>query len=370
MQCAVAHRDEPIPRLRDRRSEIPETVDRLFSDMMAKDPAQRLGSMRQVAERIDSVLMSLKETRIFSHAEFQLPDVFGHEHQLTSEDSSPEFVAKESIKQRIPFRQFALWSSGLLLTVALLVAAWNGMQHAMQKTAPESDQTAENERANSANGPNEAHLSDRDVALRVLKAGGTVTTSLSPEKLTQADDLPNEPFLIREVVIYRVKGLTHDDLKAIRTLAAIEHLSLRGSPIRDHWLGSLTGLRSLKSLNLWDTGITNSALPHLVQLTNLEVLSLNQNEITGSGLDPLAKLPRLGELSLGRTSVSSDEVDHLISLEQLRVLHIEGLGFDEEALFQLGRCPALRQVSTDPLDKVAEKRLQALFPYIDFQFKK
>jgi len=48
----LAHRQEPIPSLREARPDVPEELDRVFQRMLAKEPAQRQHSMMEVIEQL------------------------------------------------------------------------------------------------------------------------------------------------------------------------------------------------------------------------------------------------------------------------------------------------------------------------------
>lgn len=50
----LAHRDHPIPSLRDRRSDVPEALDRIFQQMLAKHPENRQRSMAQVISEMEN----------------------------------------------------------------------------------------------------------------------------------------------------------------------------------------------------------------------------------------------------------------------------------------------------------------------------
>lgn len=51
----IAHRDAPVPALRDFRRDIPKSLDRLVKSMLAKDPRQRPASMSSVAETLGRI---------------------------------------------------------------------------------------------------------------------------------------------------------------------------------------------------------------------------------------------------------------------------------------------------------------------------
>jgi serine/threonine protein kinase len=53
----MAHRDEPIPSLRARRPEVPESLDLVFQVFLAKRPAERYQSMAEVIAALDDCLL-------------------------------------------------------------------------------------------------------------------------------------------------------------------------------------------------------------------------------------------------------------------------------------------------------------------------
>ena len=52
----LAHREQPIPSLQGLRPEVPPRLDQLFQRMLAKDPAQRVASMSEVAATLEALL--------------------------------------------------------------------------------------------------------------------------------------------------------------------------------------------------------------------------------------------------------------------------------------------------------------------------
>jgi serine/threonine protein kinase len=55
-QMVLAHRTQPIPSLRGLRAEVPEALDRVFQKMLAKQPAERYASMKEVVTALEASL--------------------------------------------------------------------------------------------------------------------------------------------------------------------------------------------------------------------------------------------------------------------------------------------------------------------------
>ena len=54
-EALIAHRNAPIPSLRDARPEVPEALDALFRSLIAKRPEDRPASTAEVAEALDRI---------------------------------------------------------------------------------------------------------------------------------------------------------------------------------------------------------------------------------------------------------------------------------------------------------------------------
>ena len=100
-------------------------------------------------------------------------------------------------------------------------------------------------------------------------------------------------------------GLCDDDLDGLNNLKELELLALQDNEITDRGVSKLTGLISLKVLDICNTRISNEGTREIMtNMHNLEQLELAGNQIGDVGLREVGKLARLRELNLGRTNIT------------------------------------------------------------------
>ena len=78
----------------------------------------------------------------------------------------------------------------------------------------------------------------------------------------------------------------------------VVEVSLGGATIDDAALESVSRLRDLRALNLWDTTVTHEGLRALGELQHLERLFLRSDSVTDGDLKHVTDLPSLRSLSL------------------------------------------------------------------------
>ncbi|MDW7651908.1 MAG: Stk1 family PASTA domain-containing Ser/Thr kinase [Bacillota bacterium] len=111
VSVALMHLQEPIPKPRDMNPDIPPAVERIILRAVEKDPQNRYGSAREIAEELSDWLMG-RETKNRNTA------VGGTD---AGDDRSPEST-KRAKKKISPRKRWAI-IAGVLLFIALLVTA-------------------------------------------------------------------------------------------------------------------------------------------------------------------------------------------------------------------------------------------------------
>lgn len=125
-------------------------------------------------------------------------------------------------------------------------------------------------------------------------------------------------------------------LADLATLENLEDLDVsENSQIFDAGLEHLSGINSLKRLNLWRVQVGDPGVEHLAPLTNLQWLNLDNTLLSDAGLPALANMNKLTFLHLGSTTVSDTGLQHLEGLTQLEDLMVTRTAVTEDGAASL-----------------------------------
>jgi hypothetical protein len=145
-------------------------------------------------------------------------------------------------------------------------------------------------------------------------------------------------------------------------------LGIPGHALDDDWLSAVGRLNRLEFLDLGWTlpggGITAKGLARLAGLERLTCLNLDFATLAPGGLRALPAFPRLRELSVKRTTTADDDLPSVARLPRLRVLALDGTTVGDAGLQTLAACRSLRAVSLGGTNVTAEgvRRLQTTLP--------
>lgn len=154
--------------------------------------------------------------------------------------------------------------------------------------------------------------------LEYLTLSGKV---VSKRGLNQLNSLTKLKFLNVQVLSISDPGIDETPLD-LPGLVNLKTLNLRGLPLQDGDLSSLTGFDDLEVLNV-DGRFTEADLQHLYDLPNLKYIDISGISCqTGRGLAALAGLTRLGDLKL-RGRIPDAALNHLEGLPSLWSMTIE-----------------------------------------------
>jgi Leucine-rich repeat (LRR) protein len=124
-------------------------------------------------------------------------------------------------------------------------------------------------------------------------------------------------------------------LDYLKGLTNLEVLWLYDSHITDEYLAHLSGLATIRTLDIVRTRITDAGFTWLKTLPNLTELTLRGSPVTGQGLRQLQGLAQLRYLDLSDTRISDAGTPSLGSLSQLTNLFLTNTSVGDPGLVSL-----------------------------------
>ena len=179
-----------------------------------------------------------------------------------------------------------------------------------------------------------ASLSD----LRHLEIGGATLSTNVPESLAKLTQLES-------LVLYYPKHWEATWISQLSGLSGLRRLSLYLSQTRVSAtdLEGLKSMKALEALSIYGGEISDDGMASLGGLTQLRFLSLAGSPVNDRGLSFISGLAGLRELEVNGTDVTNAGVDTILRLQQLNRLYLNG-GITDAGLARLSALPRLEHV--------------------------
>ncbi|MDA0833716.1 MAG: protein kinase [Planctomycetota bacterium] len=382
------HLDEPPPDLHQGRPDVPQELNRLYQQLMAKDQAHRLSSSLRLADLLTDIIQRLSESdekvidkrsrsceayvkESVNGVETEKPgkaslDASAKPHTSISETDQPRSLPRHSVDRWPEEKSLFIGSVqpnssiieenighgkrmlvGLSIVGAALVLLLGVI---IIKITPKDGKTVEikvpgdsmieitnqNDQGKAAPTSNNSigvrRSQSRNVAMFVLEIGGTLQSSEG--SIETIDQIPNRLFEITEIHLAKT-AVRDEDLAIIAQLKLLRSLHLGFTQTGDLGLKHLAGLTNLRSLTLDNTQISNDGVKHLHSLTKLTYLSFDGTAIGDAGLSHLADLNELSTLLLSGTPVSDIGLEYLKDKKLLATLNLDGTRVTDKGLTTL-----------------------------------
>lgn len=363
----LAHANDPIPSLRDVRSEVPEELDAALQRLLAKRPEDRFQSMQELIELLEDlqnqpVLQTVRNegypTRVFSNmetaqsldsaAESVLAGLAARRMEPSAhsiESANYSIAESETINVGKPKSWGIL--VGVLCIIAAIVAFTNFNRSGDgQADRPQSNngQTAiaESERENvegspvklgafsNASGKLAAEPPNLPLAERVREvkgiwreSGGQIAVEFSNLGPSGEFDRALLPEIVataglRRLVFRSARNLLAEDIDSLSAASSLEELVLWSCGLTDGHVKEISRFPNLRLLSLRGNQLTDAALGHLRGSRHLETLDLSLNGgLTPKGLQALFELELLQLVILDYQTYSKDEEGFLAFLQRL-----------------------------------------------------
>lgn len=355
----VAHRTKLTPSLKSARPDVPDALEQLYQKMMAKRPEDRIGSMKEVIEALQSLNTERVSTRgqavdpkkknPLADTQASPADTPTLEIDLASIDLNAVDLAdsEASTLANIPtpgvtvvgYPTTPYWQTvaqsnqshnnrrliwmgsiaGVLVVGLLGILGYTIVQLSNRKTdtivikeqAPATEQPPTQEPTLP---PLPDPFSDRAAAEWALALGGKVRV-LEPNKesydVWHPAGLPATEFRVEGISVDNLAAVTDTSISQVRELTALRDLSIANTAFTDNGLVYLKSLASLRTLNVQGCKLTDKALETLAQRTELQSLLASGN-LTDTGLKNLHPLGKLTSASFNADGPTGVGLDSLV----------------------------------------------------------
>ena len=335
MAKLLAHRESPVPSIRESRLEVPEQIEAIFTRMVAKKIEDRYQTMIEVIADLERCGSSQGETinTQLSAGSFAdtgltnfLDDIALAEVKpvrRTQAKPAASFFWKENKKRLLIGGGIV---GGLILLAGIVVSLRtpvtkdievesNRKKSIKVPRAPLKSAVAANDVKEADAAPTDFTLNvERNAAEFVLSIGGEVALNFDYEhRLKAVSELPKEEFFVANIWLGQNQKVTDRDLPRFKGCQGLWLLDLSGTQVTDAGLARVKDFASpgFNQLYLSSTSITDSGLAHLKDCTNIKQLQISDTAITDAGLPHLKRLNRMTALFLHRTKVTEASVRQL-----------------------------------------------------------
>ena len=400
IQIILAHRTAPIPSLAEAvRRNNPRWADalppsaaeallhgteRLFARMVAKRPEDRFGSMEELIQQLQALLLSGTETETL----MQIPP--GEEPAETTpvSDTLPELFAPENkgaaagqspAAATPPRRRRAAWVSllavvaGVLVVLAGLFGLWRSDESAASGTLVLASSQPELAGAQVLlDGRTAGRLASPDRPLRLQVPGRKEPWSLTVRKpgfepfRRRIRIQPGQQLRVRVRMAPRNRPnapggnstapATASDARRLAEWVLARQGAVTVAQDRRRWVVRTQRTIPRKPFRVVGVDLFNNNLALRLQCTDgalaailplmhdVEQLDLHNTLITDRTLQALSRLERLESLRLGLTDISSQGLIHLLPLKRLRHLDLLGTSVTDRGLQALARLERLEHL--------------------------
>jgi serine/threonine protein kinase len=167
-------------------------------------------------------------------------------------------------------------------------------------------------------------------------------------KITRAADLPADPYTLVAVELGGSQSLTDSDLKALSGVTTLSAVDLSETPITDVGLARLENLPALTQLRLARTSVTDAGLTRMVSTSPmLRRICIGESACTAGVLPALQELAQLEELSLSGLPIDDAHLVQIAAIQGLKTLDLQGTKITDAGLRELTRMPYLTHLVLD-----------------------
>lgn len=392
----IAHREHPIPSLREVVPDAPAELDRLFQKLLAKDPSERPKDARSVISEIDALgLLPARQS--------DTPAAVAYDDLAETEALPP---AQSVAGRRMRKRKLAAWACAVAgIVVALFFGSRNrpapvndtasvspagplvstslGTKAAPPMRSPQEPTIAATVAPNDAEIEEKTELAavslpdpltrravdsdDKDhlAALWAFKLGGEVhvQTANGFFSARSPGDLPTAPFRLLRLNVSGL-SLADTDCSLLAALPNLETVDFGRSDADDRTLGALARATTLTNLSLMGTKIGDDGIKQLDDLARLSSVDLRGTSVTDAGIAHFAERHSVDELRLGEGQAVGDAgAESLVAMRSLKSLGLRHTYITDKAVFALAVLEKLEWLDLGGCNNLTDESIAALAQY-------
>lgn len=307
-ECFASLLNDSVPNTAHACPDVPEAVSQLVTDLLEKDPDQRLSSTAELLKRLGIA-------------------------EDTSPDASPKAASEQGGGGSRFRNQKTGWfgfAGGLILLgiIVIIVKHKDGTATRIEidDKNVEAIQLLKDDKIISETLVSPESLSRHELAQWVLNDGGTVQIEgETPGQRKPISSVPTEEFKILDIAFANPVSAAD-----FRRLVAVPELLFLALTIEDTFPGdALQTLRHLKNLRYLNLKVPESAslvddedVEVVCQLPELNLLELTSPRLTGACLNQLARLKKFEHLFVNLPLISDDELRNICRSRSMYVLRI------------------------------------------------
>lgn len=357
IQKILAHRESPIPLLREAVPQVPEELECLFQSMLAKSPDDRPQSMEEVSQQLqrcvpdaDRCQVALDRSQLPSSSRrYRDPSTLLREKLSDSTSESDRHAADASQRQQMvtPAADSELEIGRWILSIGGTLIVRRHDPPAQVLNIGKANQLAEGscsilQCSFPAGYELRFDQARRLVELQELRSLFFLGGKIEAESISCLTSLPK----LRNLDLSNVR-LDENAFGRIWELISLTGLNLSATGVTDRCLRGVSKLENLKLLSLDDNRrITSIGLQSLTGLSRLDSLYLSRTAVIDLGLEVLhCAVPKVQNLALAGTPVSDAAADWLIGFTKLQDLDLSATRLSDRGLKKLSQLISLRHLS-------------------------
>ncbi len=396
----LAHRDKPVPSLRESRPEVSAKLDQVYQRMVAKRPEDRYRSMDAViqalkacpVEAIDragrpgrktnrwlvgaatvcalalvgwlvGILLKIETPHGTLVLEIEQPnaqiDIDGANKisLMSKADGGPvevrlrdgEYTIRVTRSGFAEHREVVVLS-GERTQVRIRLQPLPVSKALSENTSPMPDRPdAQRSKPSSENVTPTPGQPDpqRAAAKWILASGGSLTIrqAAGPKVIASAAELPDGPIVVEDVYLQNNAKFSDEQLARLEPCFGLRQAHFGSTAVTGTGLKYLRQPGVLWLINLWGTALNDEGLEQVGRFTRLAHLNIGSNRgFSNAGLRHLTKLTHLEGLELGLTNLTDEGLECITPLSNLSSISLHNTKITDAGLVHLKMFPRLDEL--------------------------